>query len=123
MKNSLPLLPIILAIVLCSCSRNENQIHNDSQDHSHSNTTETFSIEGLVDEVKTVPDSIISYLHAQHHAHKVLERRTVPSGYETKEMKYWTDYAAQLEDLPVINPGPGEYVHVMEGYKNAIKIL
>jgi len=32
-------------------------------------------------------------------------------------MKYYTDYSAQVEKLPVINPGPGEYVHVMEGQR------
>lgn len=95
----------------------------DGHTHSHSSAKETFSIENLVEETKTVPDSIIQYLHAQHHDHKVLERRTVPSGYETKNLKYWTDYAAQVEDLPAINPGPGEYVHVMEGYKNGYQNL
>jgi quercetin dioxygenase-like cupin family protein len=65
----------------------------------------------------------MDYVHAQHHSHKALERRTVPSGYETKEMMYWTEYAADLDDLPVINPGRGEYVHVMEGYKNGYQNL
>ncbi|WP_421871611.1 cupin domain-containing protein [Marinoscillum sp.] len=97
----------------------------DSDGHTHGSSAakETFSIEKLVDEVKTVPDSIIEYLHAQHHQHKVLERRTVPSGYETKNLKYWKDYAAKVEDLPAINPGPGEYVHVMEGYKHGYQNL
>lgn len=94
-----------------------------SHSHDHSSVKETFSIENLVEEVKTVPDSIIEYLHAQHHKHKVLERRTVPSGYETKNLKYWKDYAAKAEDLPAINPGPGEYVHVMEGYKHGYQNL
>ena len=87
------------------------------------NVKETFSIENLVAEVKSVPDSIMDYLHAQHHNHKVLERRTVPAGYETKNLKNWTDYAAKVEDLPAINPGPGEYVHVMEGYKHGYQNL
>lgn len=92
--------------------------------HTHDQLVgESFSIENLVAEVKTVPDSIIQYLHAQHHGHKVLERRTVPAGYETKNLKYWKNHAAQLEDLPVINPGPGEYVHVMEGYKHGYQNL
>ena len=38
-------------------------------------------------------------------------------------MKYWTEYAANMDELPVINPGPGEYVHVMEGYKNGYQNL
>ena len=101
----------------------EGKTHDHSHEHDKNMTKETFSIEGLVDEIKTVPDSIIEYLHAQHHSHKVLERRTVPSGYETKNLKNWKDYAALVEDLPVINPGPGEYVHVMEGYKNGYQNL
>jgi len=116
----------IFFFVSCSSDSNKHDkkqydthSHEDGQEHSHSKdlAKETFSIANLVDEVTTVPDSIMDYLHAQHHNHKVLERRTVPAGYETREMKYWTDYAATVDHLPVINPGPGEYVHVMEGYK------
>jgi len=103
----------------CSNVANENKaeaVHNDT-------IKETFSIANLVDEVKTVPDSITKYLHAQHHSHHVLERRTVPAGYETANMKYWSQYVKKVEDLPVINPGPGEYVHVMEGQKNGYQNL
>lgn len=107
------LLPILL---FASCG-------NETKQEQTAEVGATFSIEGLLDEVKTVPDSIMDYLHSQHHAHKVLERRTVPSGYETKNLKNWTDYAAKVEDLPVINPGPGEYVHVMEGYKHGYQNL
>jgi len=126
-------------IALNSCNQKEDTNHDSSENtevhshthshddvshsHGHSAVKETFSIEKLVEEVKTVPDSIIEYLHAQHHNHKVLERRTVPSGYETKNLKYWKDYAAKVEDLPAINPGPGEYVHVMEGYKHGYQNL
>lgn len=93
--------------------------HDHENGHSHhSSAAETFSIDNLVEEIKTVPDSIINYLHAQHHDHNVLERRSVPAGYESKNLKYWKNYASGIEDLPVINPGPGEYVHVMEGYKH-----
>jgi len=117
-------------LLFISCSQKEKNKMKRSETHSHqledgghTHDKETFSIEGLVKEIKTIPDSIINYLHAQHHSHKVLERRTVPTGYETKELKNWTDYSANLEDLPVINPGPGEYVHVMEGYKNGYQNL
>lgn len=122
---------VVISIGLTSCSQeketesdnmsydtHEHDHSVDGHSHDHSAAHETFSIENLVDEVKTVPDSIINYLHAQHHNHKVLERRTVPSGYESKNLKYWKNYVAQVEDLPAINPGPGEYVHVMEGYKH-----
>ena len=53
----------------------------------------------------------------------MLERRTVPAGYESKELKNWSGYVAKVEDLPAINPGPGEYVHVMEGYKHGYQNL
>ena len=106
---------IFLGFLVVACTPTENKGSN--------NIKETFSIENLVGEVKTVPDSIMDYLHAQHHNHKVLERRTVPSGYETKNLKNWKDYAAKVEDLPAINPGPGEYVHVMEGYKHGYQNL
>ena len=124
MKNSTHLISagIILAFFSCTQSNEGLHSHGDAT-HSHDQTRETFSLETLVDEVKNVPDSIINYLHAQHHSHKVLERRTVPPGYESKELKYWSEYAADIEELPTINPGPGEYVHVMEGYKNGYQNL
>ena len=137
--KSLLILTALIALAFCSCNQNKsaknsaNEKLSESHDNGHNNKSdghshdpsikETFSIEKLVGEVKTVPDSIIEYLHAQHHNHKVLERRTVPSGYETKNLKNWKDYAAKVEELPVINPGPGEYVHVMEGYKNGYQNL
>ena len=38
-------------------------------------------------------------------------------------MKYYADHAVTLDKLPVINPGPGEYVHVMEGQRNGYNNL
>ena len=123
MKNLLHIIGYWLMIGIVSSCNNSAKNQGEANSHPHDHAKETFSIEGLVDEIKTVPDSIIEYLHAQHHSHKVLEKRTVPPGYETREMKYWTDYAANLDELPVINPGPGEDVHVMEGYKNGYQNL
>lgn len=115
---------ILGACIVASCTQgNEGGHSHGGEYHSHDQTKESFSIENLVAEVKTVPDSIMEYLHAQHHAHKVLERRTVPPDYESKELKNWSEYVAKVEDLPAINPGPGEYVHVMEGYKHGYKNL
>lgn len=134
MKNRFVLTASVL-IIMISCEHKpkeetltEEQVHSHDHDtenhlHEHSAVKETFSIEKLISEVKTVPDSVIDYLHAQHHNHKVLERRTVPAGYETKNLKNWKDYATKVEDLPAINPGPGEYVHVMEGYKHGYQNL
>jgi quercetin dioxygenase-like cupin family protein len=122
MKITSVLIPTcVVSLLLGSCSNRENT--DKSGTNSNDSIKETFSIANLVDEVKIVPDSIIKYLHAQHHSHKVLERRLVPPGFETSEMKYWKNYVKKVEDLPVINPGPGEYVHVMEGQKNGYQNL
>lgn len=119
MKKSTLLISVIISGLLINACSNKNN-KNNSDANLNDTIKETFSIANLVDEVKTVPDSITEYLHAQHHSYKVLERRTVPAGYETANMKYWKNYVKKVEDLPVINPGPGEYVHVMEGQKKRI---
>jgi quercetin dioxygenase-like cupin family protein len=116
MNKSVILIPAISAgLFFGSCSNKGNS--DKSAVDTGDTVKETFSIATLVDEVKTVPDSIIEYLHKQHHAYKVLERRTVPAGFETPNMKFWKSHVKEIGDLPVINPGPGEYVHVMEGHK------
>lgn len=84
---------------------------------------ETFSLANLVKENKIIPDSVIRALNAQHHQLNVLERRTVPGPFDTPGMKCYSDYVATVDKLPVINPGPGEYVHVMEGQRNGYKNL
>jgi len=111
---------IIFGIVLGSCSTNES---GKSETPSQDQAKETFSIKNLVDEVKQSPDSIIELLHAQHHSHKVLERRSVPGPFKAPEMKYYSEHAVTLDQLPVINPGPGEYVHVMEGQRHGYNNL
>lgn len=120
-KSTLLISTIVSGLLFNSCSNKEN--NNNREENLKDSIKETFSIANLVEEVKTVPDSIIEYLHSQHHSHKVLERRTVPTGYETANMKYWKNYVRKVEDLPVINPGPGEYVHVMDGQKNGYQNL
>jgi quercetin dioxygenase-like cupin family protein len=57
-------------------------------------------------------------LHAQHHPHGVLETRRVPGSFEPPAMTSVEDFALSKDDLVVINPGPGEYVHVMEGQRH-----
>ena len=86
-------------------------------------TKETFSLDNLVTEQKQVPDSVISALNAQHHQLKVLERRVVPGHFTAPGMKTYADHAVTLDKLPVINPGPGEYVHVMEGQRHGYQNL
>ena len=57
-------------------------------------------------------------LHAMHHPHGVLETRSIPGAFEPPTMTETGDFALSKDDLVVINPGPGEYVHVMEGRRH-----
>ena len=57
-------------------------------------------------------------LNAQHHSYKVLETRRVPGSFQKPAMTDIKDFALSKSDLDVINPGPGEYVHVMEGQRH-----
>ncbi len=62
-------------------------------------------------------------LHAQHHPHGVLETRRIPGSFELPAMTEISDFALSKDDLVVINPGPGEYVHVMEGQRHGYQNL
>jgi quercetin dioxygenase-like cupin family protein len=62
-------------------------------------------------------------LHAQHHPHRVLETRRLPGSAQPPAMKSVEDFALPKEKLVVINPGPGEFVHVMEGRRNGYQNL
>lgn len=86
-------------------------------------TKETYSLASLVEESKYVPDSVTQLLHAQHHQHKVLEGRMLPIPFAPPAMKHYSDYAVMFDQLPTINPGPGEYVHVMEGQRHGYRNL
>ncbi len=120
MKKIQSLITLIsLGFVLISCSNNSSENQSTSKDK----TKETFSLKTLVPEEKQVPDSVIELLHAQHHTHKVLERRTVPGPFKAPEMKYYSEHVATIDDMPTINPGPGEYVHVMEGQRHGYQNL
>ena len=57
-------------------------------------------------------------LNAQHHGYKVLQTRRVPGPFKKPAMKDVNDFALSKSDLDVINPGPGEFVHVMEGQRH-----
>jgi quercetin dioxygenase-like cupin family protein len=87
------------------------------------NTKETFPLSNLVQEQKQSPDSVIAALNAQHHSLAVLERRSVPGPFTAPGMKFYSDYALTIDKLPTINPGPGEYVHVMEGQRGGYNNL
>ena len=62
-------------------------------------------------------------LHQQHHSHKLLETRSIPGHFKKPAMKETKDFALQKKDLITINPGPGEFVHVMEGQRHGYNNL
>lgn len=62
-------------------------------------------------------------LHAQHHPHGVLETRRIPGATASPAMKSLEDLALPKDRLVVINPGPGEFVHVMEGRNHGYQNL
>ncbi len=62
-------------------------------------------------------------LHAQHHPHGIIETRRVPGTFEPPAMTETSHFALSKDDLVVINPGPGEYVHVMEGQRHGYQNL
>jgi len=62
-------------------------------------------------------------LNAQHHSYKVLETRRVPGVFQPPAMTAVEEFALSKSDLDVINPGPGEYVHVMEGQRHGYQNL
>ena len=74
-------------------------------------------------EVILTPDEAKQRLHAQHHSHKVLETRRVAGQWQPSAMKTLSDFALKKSTLDVIKPGPGEYVHVMEGQRHGYKNL
>lgn len=63
-------------------------------------------------------------LHAQHHPeHRVIETRRVPGPFQAPAMNEIAHFALPKSELDVINPGPGEYVHVMEGRRHGYQNL
>jgi len=68
-------------------------------------------------------DEARQQLNAQHHSYKVLETRQVPGPWSKPAMTEVKDFALSKRDLDVINPGPGEYVHVMEGQRHGYENL
>jgi len=62
-------------------------------------------------------------LNAQHHSYRVIETRRVPGPWAPAPMTDVKDFALSKSDLDVINPGPGEFVHVMEGQRHGYQNL
>ncbi|MCZ6636040.1 MAG: cupin domain-containing protein [bacterium] len=68
-------------------------------------------------------DEARKQLHAQHHPHGIIETRRIPGTFQPPAMTSVGDFAVPKEDLVVIHPGPGEYVHVMEGQRHGYQNL
>ena len=69
-------------------------------------------------ELITGIDEARHLLHAQHHPHSALETRRIPGLVDPPAMTLSEEFALAKDDLIVINPGPGEFVHVMEGQRH-----
>ena len=113
--NQLPFMAALSLLLFAGCQTQTTEAKDAPPDSA--TAKETFPLSNLVAEKKEVPDEVMKKLHAQHHGHKVLERRTVPGPFTPPGMKYYIDHAVTLDKMPTINPGPGEYVHVMEGQR------
>ncbi len=68
-------------------------------------------------------DEARKQLHAQHHPHSIIETRSIPGDFQPPAMTSVGDFAVPKEDLVVINPGPGDSVHVMEGQRHGYQNL
>ena len=68
-------------------------------------------------------DDVKRQLNAQHHNYKVLETRKIPGPFTPPAMTDVNHFALSMSDLDVINPGPGEFVHVMEGQRHGYQNL
>ena len=68
-------------------------------------------------------DAARKALHAQHHPYAVLETRRIPGHFDIPTMTAIKDFALAKDDLDVIHPGPGEFVHVMEGQRHGYRNL
>ena len=109
---------LILVVWSCKEKTQETPI-----DQTQGEPKETFSIANLVEEKKGPPDSTMIRLHAQHHSFKVLGSGALGDSFTKPAMKYYSEHAVALDKLPVINPGPGEHVHVMEGQRHGYNNL
>ncbi len=122
---------VLLAVVACGPSA-EQPSTPESQESARSLPPEpvvTFRgsdvSEGRVEHGELIidVDETRRALHAQHHPHGVIETRRIPGAFEAPEMTEISEFALSKDDLVVINPGPGEYVHVMEGQRHGYQNL
>ncbi len=130
-KRHLATSAVLFAVVACG-SAPESLTAPEPEENAHSLPPEpvvTFRgsdvSEGRVEHGELIidVDETRRALHAQHHPHGVLETRRVPGAFDAPAMTEISDFALSKDDLVVINPGPGEYVHVMEGQRHGYQNL
>ncbi len=125
LRGTLALVGIAAVVAGCSSGQTQNAdgtpaILPPEPTVTHANSP----AEGIEHGEKITPvDDARQALHAQHHAHKALETRSIPGTFQAPNMTSIEDFALSKDDLIVINPGPGEYVHVMEGQRHGYRNL
>ncbi len=128
--NIIHLLSIALLLVVYSCARTETGEHAQDDSTLPPEPVVTYTEADAEPgqriehgELIIEPDEVRQQLHAQHHPHNVLETRRIPGQFQPPAMNSVDDFALSKDDLTVINPGPGEYVHVMEGQRHGYQNL
>jgi len=111
-----------LASALAACAGTTKALPPEpvvNHTHAHAQPGERIEHGELILDV----DEARRQLNAQHHSHDVIETRRVPGPFEAPAMTRVGDFALSKSDLDVIHPGPGEYVHVMEGQRHGYRNL
>jgi quercetin dioxygenase-like cupin family protein len=123
---------LILSLILLGCSGGSSPAPSETQtkpalppepvvNHTPANAPPGEKVEH--GEQILDADEATRQLNAQHHPYKVLEKRRVPGPFQPPAMNDVKDFALSKSDLDVIHPGPGEYVHVMEGQRHGYQNL
>lgn len=124
--------PLALSLVVLGCSRSSERAPAESratrlslpEPHVNHDSTDAKPGETIAHgELILSVDEARARLNAQHHPYKILETRMLPGPFTTPAMKTVHDFALSKDDLDVIHPGPGEYVHVMEGQRHGYRNL
>jgi len=110
-----------LAIGVIGCSSKPALLPEPVVNHTHEHAHAGDTIEH--GELILSVSEANKQLNAQHHGYQVLETRRVPGPVTRPAMKDVKDFALAKSDLDVIHPGPGEYVHVMEGQRHGYENL
>ena len=123
---------LVLSLILLGCSGGSSPAPSETQTKpalppepvvNHTSATAQSGEKIEHGELILDADAATRELNAQHHPYKVLEKRRVPGPFQAPAMTDVKDFALSKSDLDVINPGPGEYVHVMEGQRHGYQNL